>query len=151
MKYLLMLASLFAAACAENRALTIGVVAVQQDAVTLNVKNDSGRDLVLLSPAEPAREVDEARCAVRLSTKVDERIEPFAFTPRLITVRARTEMRIRAELRPLTIPASCKTVVVSLEYAFLRADEVDKRGEDFRRYVLAHQQVVTLTIITPQR
>lgn len=143
----LMLAGFVSCSNEGSAVLTVKVISATKDAITIKVRNNSGDDLVLLSPEAPAREVDKDACHVKLSTKVDDRIRPFAFTPQLVSVRGGSETQLRAVLLPLVIPESCADVLVSVEYAFIRPDEVErfrrKPSEDFRQYVLRNQRLVT--------
>lgn len=157
----LIMASFVSCSDTGRTLFTVNVMSATKDMVTIEVRNNSDEELVLLSPETPAREVDEAACHVKLSTRIDDRIRPFVFTPQLIAVRGGGEMQFRAVLHPLVIPEPCRDVLVSVEYAFVRPAEVEllrhKTSEDFRQYVLKNQRLVatnrrvTIGAIDPTR
>lgn len=145
--FIVILASLSESCRQRQGRVEVTVISAESQAIVVGVANDSGNDVVLLSPATPSRMVNEDRCAVDLSTKIDERIRPFAFTPQLVTLRDGEKRQFRAALHPLRLSEACAHWRVVAEYAYIRPDEVDRfRGraaEDFREYVLKNQQIVS--------
>ena len=144
----IMILAVLSESCGERpRNIEVKVVAAEREAIVIGVRNHSRNDVVLLSPATPSRQVDEDKCAVYLSTKVDERIRPFAFTPQLITVPGGSETKFRASIHPLSLSKPCSRWHITAEYAYIRPDEVEKfagrPSEEFRQYVLRNQQIVT--------
>ncbi|HXA20256.1 MAG TPA: hypothetical protein VN380_24980 [Thermoanaerobaculia bacterium] len=134
----------------RSSGVTLNVIAAERNAVTVGVRNDTAGDVVLLSPIAPSRLVDEGQCRLTLSTKIDHQIRPFAFAPTLVVLARGGEMRFRSILDPLLLSGGCSRWSVSAEYAYLSRDEVEgfrgRTSEDFRQYVLKHQQIATATV-----
>jgi hypothetical protein len=130
--------------------VSVHVVAAHKDAIIIRIRNDTARDVVMLSPESPNRQVDEKRCTVRLSTKVDDRVRPFAFTPHLITVRRGTQLEVRAPLHPYELRTTRQKWLVTVEYAYVRPEDVErfagKTTEDVREDVLHDQKTITTTV-----
>ena len=122
----MMILALLSESCGERPGnVEIKVVAAGWDSVVIGVRNHSRNEVVLLSPATPSRQVDEDKCAVYLSTRVDERIRPYAFTPELVTVTRGSEMKFRASNHPFRLSKRCGRWDVTAEYAYIRPDEVE--------------------------
>lgn len=140
--------ALLSESCGERpREIEVNVVSVERGSIVLMVRNRSGEDVVLLSPATPSRQVDDERCTVWLSTKVDERLWPYAFTPQLVTVAAGSKKTFRASIHPLRLSKACRHWHITAEYAYIRP-EAAKRfagrpSEEFRRSVLRNQRLVS--------
>jgi hypothetical protein len=117
------------------------------DAIEVRVANNSPMNILLMSPASPNREADEKQCMLRLSTKIQEWIRPYAFTPDLIEVKAGSTYTVSVGRIPPT-PATCTDWRVDLEYSYVEAKAaLDARrihSDDFRQYVLKHQQVAKM-------
>ncbi len=139
----------FVACSLRPQVVSLHVVTAQKDAIVVRVRNDTEHDVVMLSPDSPSRQVDGKRCTVSLSTKVDDRVRPFAFTPRLITIQSGTEIEFRAAIHPYKVSTTCREWIVTAEYAYIRPEDVErfagKASEDFRGHVLRNQQIVTTT------
>src|SRR5687768_1100476 len=56
--------------------------------IDIQLENGSSVDVLLISPKKPNRQLDEERCTLLLSTKVQEWILPYAFTPDLVEIKA---------------------------------------------------------------
>jgi hypothetical protein len=127
----------------------VRVISADMHTISIEVKNDSGSDLVLLSPETPSQTVDEETCIVTLSTKIDPQIRPFAFRPKLVTIRRGSELRFHVVLYPANLSKTCKRWTILAEYAYLRPEIVvrfgGKQPEDFRQHVLQSQQLMTTT------
>ncbi|MEO8383369.1 MAG: hypothetical protein ABI779_27180 [Acidobacteriota bacterium] len=128
------------------RDVTLRIAAIERDEVTLTVLNGSTADIVLLSPHAPSRQMDEGGCELRLSSKIDRNIRPFAFTPELVTIAAGKETIFRATLAPVSLVESCATWTVSADYAYLKRDEVEsfkkRTSHEFWEYAIDHQRIV---------
>src|ERR1700759_3638178 len=112
--------------------------------IDVRVTNRTDVNILLISPTRPDAQVDEAQCRVMLSTKVQEWIRPYAFTPDLVELKG-GETRTFAVLRQEATIPKCGEWRVDLEYAYLRSNAAraaqQRKGADFRGYVLRHQQI----------
>jgi len=147
---LLMLIITLSEACDKQpTSLTVKVASASGDLVVVSVRNDSPRDVVLLSPMTPNRIVDPGACTLKLSTKLDDIIRPFAFTPELVILRSGAEQRFRVLLDPAYLPKTCDTWSVTTEYAYVNSDEIagfrSKPSEELRQHILRNQHVATAT------
>ncbi|HJQ35971.1 MAG TPA: hypothetical protein VKB93_02420 [Thermoanaerobaculia bacterium] len=113
-------------------------------AVDVRITNRSASDIVLISPNIPNRQVDEERCTQLLSTKVQEWIQPYAFTPELVELKAGEAQTFAVEVQKGTL-AECRDWRVDIEYAYVPSKEAraaQQQGTaNFREYVLRHQQI----------
>lgn len=139
---------LLGAACVERYgSLDLRIRSVQRASIDAEVRNNTAEDLVFLNPEAPTRQVDDSECVLILSTKVLDDVRPYAFTPRLERVDARSSRRFTAILEPISLSPSCSQWSVKLEYAYVLPKDVeDYKGrpfEDFRQHVLRTQRVVS--------
>ncbi len=125
--------------------VAVRAISATAETIIVGVKNNTEDDIVLLSPQAPGRMVDRRSCTVKLTTRVNARPRPLAFTPTLITLRGGAENQFLANLTPLRLSRTCEQWTVRLEYAYiLPADmkSVTLGTEEFRRRVLRTQQVI---------
>jgi len=129
--------------------VAVHVLLAHRTSVLLSVENGTDRDIVMLSPAAPSRQVDEAHCTVKLSSKIDERVQPFAFAPELVTLRRGAKVQFNAPLYPLSLSKACARWTVDAEYAYVTPQDAagysENGSEEFRQHVLRVQQVATTT------
>jgi hypothetical protein len=127
--------------------VSLRLTSVAMNEVTVQVRNDLATDIILLSPRAPSRELDRGGCRIRISTKVDKNIRPFAFTPELLTVRSGQKATFRVRLDPVMLAVSCSSWTVIADYAYLRPDDVapfqGRVSQEFWEHAVAHQQVVS--------
>jgi plastocyanin len=87
-----------------------------------------------------------------LSTKVQESIAPYAFTPELVEVGAGKTHTFLVELSERR-SVKCREWKIDLEYAYLHAKEAcDAKVLDapnLRQYVLRHQQIARTATLSP--
>jgi hypothetical protein len=144
---LLMLVVTLSEGCKEQPdSIAVKVLSANTDAIVISVRNDSRKDIILLSPLTPNRTVDQDACTLRLSTKIDDIIRPFAFTPQLVAVRGRTEQRFRVLLHPVRLSTTCGAWHVMAEYAYVDSDLIERFSspvsEEFRQHILRSQHLV---------
>ena len=112
--------------------------------VDVRLVNQTGVDVLLISPTRPNRQLDQERCSVLLSTRVQEWVRPYDFTPDLVQISAGEVRTFSVELRE-DVPANCREWKVQLEYAYVPAKEGHEarkgRSSDFRGYVLENQRI----------
>ena len=116
---------------------------VTRDHLQITVSNGSSDTILLIAPASPNRQVDEQRCTLLLSTKVQEWIRPYAFTPELVELNAGDVKAFSVKLEP-SVLTKCPRLQVDLEYAFVRAEAEairSKTRDELRAYLLKHQQI----------
>lgn len=115
--------------------------------VDVRISNDSGIAILLISPTKPNRQVDRERCSVLLSTRVQDWIRPYDFTPEVVEVESHENETFSIDLRE-DAPASCRSWEVKLEYAYVPAREgreVLKLGSSrFRSFVLGNQRMARM-------
>ena len=137
--------AIFLIACTHESGPAIVVAARRASGtVIVQVTNRSQSSVLLLSPSTPNRQIDNQRCTVFLSTKVQEFVLPYAFTPDLIELKpgrtATFPIQLDSEFRE-----RCTNWQTSLEYAYvLTAAARPFERQDpmtFRAYVLQHQVI----------
>lgn len=132
--------------CARGygRDVVADVAARGPNTVAVRVVNQTGIDVLLLSPMRPNRQLDPGGCTLLLSTKVQEWVRPYDFTPDLVQIRAGEKRTFSVELRE-DVPANCRGWEIELEYAYVPAKEGSEarkgRASDFRGYVLENQRI----------
>jgi hypothetical protein len=146
--FMLMLVMMISSACERDGSASVNVLSVERGAVVVEVHNTNSKNIVVLSPEAPSRQMDEERCVLIISTTVTDDVRPYAFTPTLETVEARSARRFRAVLAPVALPEkSCTEWTINVEYAYVWPAAVatfkGRPFEDFRQYVLRNQKVIT--------
>jgi hypothetical protein len=130
----------------------VATAAKRDDMIEVRLTNNTMTDILVISPNRPNREMDDQGCKLLLSTKVQEWIAPYAFTPELVQIdagKSRTFLLEFSESRS----AKCREVKIDVEYAYLHAKEARAaklRDEpNFRQYVLSHQKIAHTTTSSP--
>lgn len=132
--------------CARHSGPDVIAAVVQRAGGTIDLRltNRSGASILLVSPTRPNRQLDEERCAVLLSTKVQEWIRPYAFTPELVELKAGEGRTFPVEVGEGAL-AKCRNWQVDVEYAYVPTKEAraaqQQNAADFHDYVLRHQQI----------
>jgi hypothetical protein len=142
-----LLLSLLVMACARHTASDViaEIARCNPKTIEIRVTNRSMVDTLLISPERPNRQVDAKRCSVLLSTKAEEWIRPYGFTPDLVALKAGETRTFTVELRE-SLPRNCREWQVELEYTYILAREarvaLGRNSLDFRHFVMGHQRIV---------
>jgi hypothetical protein len=139
--------------CKDAGSVKLEILSLARDTVSLKVTNRHSSDIVLLSPESPRRQLLEHQCLLNISTNVDGRFRPFAFTPALVVVGARSSTSIRVRLAPGRMTSRCRKWKLAAKYAYLSADEIAEfRGmsntEIYRRVMTAQRIVFAETVLS---
>jgi len=132
--------------CAPGSGPDLVVAVVGRSVNTFNVEvvNRSSVDMLLISPTRPNRQLDPERCTLLLSTRVQKWIQPYAFTPDLVQIKAGEVKTLSLELRE-KVPPNCREWNINLEFAYVPAKEGreahKRKSADFRGYVLENQRI----------
>jgi hypothetical protein len=146
--FLAVFAMLLIGGCGDSGSLELRIVRIERGAIDVEVVNATTEAIVFLSPETPARQVDDERCELLISTKIIDHFRPYAFTPRLEHVEAGAVRRFRAVLHPVSLTSkTCTKWKVDAEYAYVLPRDVamfeGRPSEDFRRRVLKTQKMLT--------
>ncbi len=134
-------------AVARKRDVIMKVTSLERDTVVIRVTNNTGSDIVFLSPETPKRQIDRETCRVTVSTVINRETYSFAFTPTLRTVGTSRSHTFRATLSPLVLPRDCHEWTVVARLAYLSGEDLRmfhaKSSFGFREYVLTHQRAAS--------
>lgn len=132
---------------------SITIVALHRDAIDLVVDNRSANELVLL--ASPSSAIDQERCALELRTNVSATDPlPYAFTPKLERVPARTKRRVRVEIIPMPLAGThCRNWRIDATFAYVSPPDAvpyeQGRYDEFRNVVIERQKLLRAVVSKP--
>lgn len=137
----------------SGRGVLVLRVAPSSTAVIVRATNITQRPIVIVSPNWPNRVEDSTGCALELSSRIIESIQPYAFTPQLITLQPGEDRTFSIELPSRSIWARCVEWNVTVEYSYLFSDEMRPyldRPDSMRTYLLRHQRLATARSASPR-
>src|SRR5690242_2843155 len=81
-------------ACEHVRQPSLSIGRGPGAAVEVRVRNDTENTIVLVSPTTPMRQEDAENCSLVLSSRIIDVVQPYNFTPELVTVHRRGTYRV---------------------------------------------------------
>lgn len=132
-------------ACVNHVSSVVTAEALRSDdSVAVRVTNRTDAPVLLISPARPNLQFDEEKCTVLVSTKVQESIRPYAFTPHLVELKAGETKTFTVNVQGASV-AKCRAWKLAVEYAYVASEgaRTVQQQDDvaLRGYVLRRQQI----------